>query len=159
MSQPTQQLETPSTPVYVAPKAPKRTEDELKSLQTKQMLAFIGLGAISVTTALMGRRSVLSRQFTPHLFDSNNKPPSFNLVKDAAVAVAIASTMAVSTFAFTLTGFSWLAGIGSLKEFSLKAKSLMGGLEKEAVYLNAPEDPELEKLGESFEQVLGTKKS
>lgn len=62
--------------------------------------------------------------------------------------------MAVSTFGFAITGFSWIAGVSSIREFSIKMKGLMGGAEKEEVYLNAPEDPELAKLGDSINQAF-----
>ncbi|VVT58578.1 uncharacterized protein SAPINGB_P006279 [Magnusiomyces paraingens] len=143
-------MATQYKPATIAPLTP----EQQTVLQTKQMLGFLALGSLSITTALMGRKSVISRKYVPLLFDSNNRPPNFNLVKDAAVAVGIATTMTVSTFAFTAVGFAWITGISSAKDFSIKMKSLMGGAEKELQYLNAPEDPELEQLENSISQAF-----
>lgn len=63
--------------------------------------------------------------------------------------------MTVSTFGFTAIGFAWMAEIGSLKEFSIKMKTFMGGAEKEKEYLNQPEDPELFQLENSLSNSLG----
>lgn len=54
----------PSTiqPVYEAPKLTKLTPQQRSDLQTKQLATFLGLGAITVATALVGKRSVLKRK-------------------------------------------------------------------------------------------------
>lgn len=51
-----------SSPVYKAPQIASLTPEQKKKLQTKQMLAFLAFGSISITAALMGRKSVISRQ-------------------------------------------------------------------------------------------------
>lgn len=93
----------------------------------------------------------------PLLFDANNKPPSFNFVKDAALAVSHASILAVSSFAFVVTGVAWINEMSSLREFSIKMKHAFGAAAKEEVYLNMPEDTHTDeelKLEQSLNKVL-----
>lgn len=144
---------------YKSPSIPTRSPEDLKKLQTKQMAIFLGLGAIVISSSLASRKAVLNRRYIPLLFDANNKPPSYNFVKDAALAVSHASVMAVSSFGFAVVGFAWLSEIKSLREFSIKMKNAFGAAAKEEVYLNAPEDnsPETLKLESSLEGVFGKK--
>lgn len=79
-------------------------------------------------------------------------------MKDAALAVSHASVLAVSSFAFCVTGVAWINEMSSIKEFSIKMKNAFGAAAKEEVYLNLPEDPEeAEILEESLSKVLPTK--
>lgn len=93
----------------------------------------------------------------PQLFDSNNRPPTFNLVKDAATAVFIATTLAVSSFGFATSGVAWLTGASSIRDFSIVMKNAWGGAEKEREQMNRPlteEDKETEKVLRELDDAL-----
>lgn len=92
------------------------------------------------------------------MFDANNKPPSFNFVKDAALAVTHASVLAVSSFAMCTIGVAWVNEMASIREFSIKMKQAFGAAAKEEEYLNLPEDPETAQiLGDGLAKVLPSK--
>lgn len=91
----------------------------------------------------------------PLLFDSNNNPPSFSLVRDAATAVVIASTLAVSTVSFATFGVAWLTGASTIRDFSITMKKVWGAAKKEEEYLNAPVDRETEEFGRGIQNFLG----
>ena len=55
-------------PIYKAPTLEPRTREQLKKLQTKQMIAFFGLGAVAVASGLAARRAVLTRRCTYFYF-------------------------------------------------------------------------------------------
>lgn len=53
-------------PIYKAPTIAPRTHAEIRKSQTKQMIAFFGLGAIAISSGLASRRAVLTRRCKLH---------------------------------------------------------------------------------------------
>lgn len=49
-------------PVYKAPTIAPRSPAELQKQQTKQMLTFLGLGAVAISSCLASRKAVLNRR-------------------------------------------------------------------------------------------------
>lgn len=85
--------------------------------------AVLVTGALTVSAAVVSRRSVLARRFIPKMFDANIRPPPFNSVREASKAVNYATMLSGSFFAFVLACASLATGSGSLPELGRVIKA------------------------------------
>lgn len=76
------------------------------------------------------------------------------MVKEAAMAVVFATTMAVSSFSMVVFGVAWSQDVTSLKQFALKMKQKMGAQQIEDEIRNAPMTPETQELQDSLASAL-----
>lgn len=94
----------------------------------------------------------------PNMFDANQHPPKFNMVRDAFQAVSNASFLSLSTFSFGVASVAWIYDIGNLREFGLIMKKALGGIDREKQLAAVPVEKKVAEIESSLEQALGGKK-
>ncbi|CAN6639531.1 hypothetical protein TRVA0_017S02102 [Trichomonascus vanleenenianus] len=132
---------------------------DLEKRQLKQIIAFYGTGLAALGASLVVRRSVVARRYSPLMFDPNQRPPSFNMMKDAVQAVSNATMLSVSCFAFGIASVSWIADVGSIREFGLMMKEKLGGAERERELAKMPLEENVAEFEQSLNESLAGKKA
>ncbi|KAK9480808.1 hypothetical protein V1514DRAFT_324518 [Lipomyces japonicus] len=132
--------------------APEKTSGitrERKTLYKNLLLAT----TFAYLSAMIAKRSVLSRRYVPSLFEHNHKPPQFNKYNDAVKAVTIGTLLSTSFFGVGVTGVALVLDVHSAKEFNDYMKQAMGGHEKDLDRAKNI-DPEVLKVEESINSFL-----
>lgn len=93
------------------------------------------------------------------MFDANQRPPNFNMMKDAVHAVSNASVLSVSAFTFSLATVSWLADVSTLQEFGHMMKSALGGAQREKELKEMPVENDVAEMESSLNDALTIKKN
>ncbi|CAM9016970.1 unnamed protein product [Wickerhamomyces anomalus] len=124
------------------------------------MIFFFATTAVTLVSSRLAYRDV------PGLFNANHVPPPFSFHRDAISAIAYSSVLATSSFAMAIAGVSWTWDVSTVKEFTYKLKTKLGGDEKEKELSEAKLDEESLSLqdainsflnGEGFEEEEATK--
>lgn len=105
--------------------------DESEKRFFKQGTWVVGSAAVTITAALLSRRSVRARMYRPKTFEANHIPPKFNMTKDAAYAMVDATLLSTGFFAFGVASTCWLMDVSSFEQFGRKMKAYWGAEERE----------------------------
>ncbi|ODQ64874.1 altered inheritance of mitochondria protein 11 [Nadsonia fulvescens var. elongata DSM 6958] len=132
----------------------KLNREEITARHRKQMLLFLGSSAVTLLTARMTQRGIISRRYTPSLFAANHMPPTFNFVKEAVSAVSHASILAISGFTTGIFAVAWVTDVKDLKEFAWMMKRALGGDKREEEQRNAEVSPEIKEIEEALESAF-----
>ncbi|ODQ62959.1 hypothetical protein WICANDRAFT_25621 [Wickerhamomyces anomalus NRRL Y-366-8] len=148
------------------PKAVIERNEEYRQRRRKQMIFFFATTAVTLVSSRLAYRGVQTRRYVPGLFNANHVPPPFSFHRDAISAIAYSSVLATSSFAMAIAGVSWTWDVSTVKEFTYKLKTKLGGDEKEKELSEAKLDEESLSLqdainsflnGEGFEEEEATK--
>ncbi|KAG5359838.1 Altered inheritance of mitochondria protein 11 [Yarrowia sp. C11] len=124
------------------------------SRRKNQMLLFGGATLATLASCRLTARGIASRRYLPQMFQANHMPPQSDMVKEAAMAVVFATTMALSSFSMVVFGVAWSQDVTSLKQFALKMKTKLGAQQIEDEIRNAPMTPETQELQDQLAGAL-----